>query len=389
LKNCFFLSVLCISLFLVLNNTDFQAQQPTMAGLRSSTYGINPFPDTTWWYNTVNNMASRFSGASPSVIWILGYTTNDGCYLGFPNPNPAATYKKIFFSKKDMNEQYLDAFDNNGVKVWLQVEPGFADVETVIDLVFSQYGHHSCVIGFGVDVEWYKTSAENDYEGVVVTDAEAEAWSTKLKTYNKDYLLFTKHWLQNKMPPTFRTDIVFVNDGQIFSNMSGMVQEFSEWAAAFAPADVAFQFGYEADKNWWSKLTDPPKQIGDALLSKCKNISDLYWVDFTAYDIWPEDFNPTTVNENNITDGFTLYQNYPNPFNPVTTITFSLERPGMVTLNVFNLLGQKIENVFDKKNLSKGEHKFMLDLSGKPSGVYFLNLEFEKHIHMGKIVLLK
>ena len=46
------------------------------AGLRSSVYGFNSFPDTTWWFNATSDMASRFPGEpSPSVIWILGYTT--------------------------------------------------------------------------------------------------------------------------------------------------------------------------------------------------------------------------------------------------------------------------------------------------------------------------
>ena len=43
---------------------------------------------------------------------------------------------------------YLNDFDNRGVKVWLQVEPGLADIETLIDLVLTQYGHHSSIVGF-------------------------------------------------------------------------------------------------------------------------------------------------------------------------------------------------------------------------------------------------
>jgi len=69
-------------------------------------------------------MASRYPGTSPAVIWILGYTTNNGCYLNFPKPNPDSSYSKIYFSNNDGNESYLNDFDDNGVKVWLQVEPG-------------------------------------------------------------------------------------------------------------------------------------------------------------------------------------------------------------------------------------------------------------------------
>ena len=267
------------------------------AGLRSSVYGFNSFPDTTWWLNASSDMAARFYGASPSVIWILGYTTDDGCYLNFPNPYPDSSFDKVSFGNKDDNEVYLDFFDKKGIEVWLQVEPGFANVATLIDLALTQYAHHSCVIGFGVDVEWFKTSAANNDEGEAVTDAEAEVWSSRIKSYNKDYLLFTKHWLIEKMPPTFRTDMVFVDDSQIFQTMDDMVSEFADWAEAFAPAKVAFQYGYNSDKPWWSELSNPPKNIGNEILKRCSNVSDLYWVDFTAYDIWPKDFVPTSVSE--------------------------------------------------------------------------------------------
>ena len=39
--------------------------------------------------------------------------------------------------------------------------------------------------------------------------------------------------------------------------------------------------------SWWSTLADPPRDIGNALLSRIPNTRDLLWVDFTAYDIWP------------------------------------------------------------------------------------------------------
>ena len=66
-----------------------------------------------------------------------------------------------------------------------------------------------------------------------------------------------------------------------------MVNEFTAWGQAFAPAPVGFQFGYQSDKSWWSTLPDPPRNIGNSLLAAVPNTRDLLWVDFTAYDIWP------------------------------------------------------------------------------------------------------
>ncbi|RMI15498.1 MAG: hypothetical protein D6681_04110, partial [Calditrichaeota bacterium] len=47
----------------------------------------------------------------------------------------------------------------------------------------------------------------------------------------------------------------------------------------------------------------------------------------------------------NIPEGFSLRQNYPNPFNPTTTIEFEIQKSGPVTLEIFNLMGQKVASV--------------------------------------------
>ncbi|MGD8779760.1 MAG: T9SS type A sorting domain-containing protein [Ignavibacteria bacterium] len=368
------------------------------AGLRSSVYGFNSFPDTTWWLNATSDMASRFLGEpSPSVIWILGYTTDNGCYLNFPNPTPSTSYTKISFGNKDDNESYLNFFDRKGIKVWLQVEPGFADVSTIIDLVLTQYRHHSSVIGFGVDVEWYKTSSANNDEGEAVTDSVAEAWSTKVNSYNENYLLFTKHWLVSKMPPTFRTNMVFVDDSQFFNNLNGMVNEFKDWADFFAPAKVAFQFGYNGDKHWWGNLTDPPKNIGNEILNKCPNTSDLYWVDFTAYDIWPEDFNPTLIPDDfSLSEGFKLYHNYPNPFNPATKIYFTIPNvvdaycPSTihVILKVYDILCGEVATLVNEEK-SAGSYEVVFDAANLSSGVYYYQLKVESFVKTRKMLLLR
>jgi hypothetical protein len=211
--------------------------------------------------------------------------SNSGCQLGFPNPTPGTTYPNVTFKSTDENEAYLNAFDAAGVKVWLQVEPGDADMLTLIDLVMRQYSRHPSVIGFGIDVEWYKKKGNPN--GKAVTDAEASVWVSKLQTFNSSYLIFTKHWLKEKMPPTFRNSIVFINDGQGVRSMDALVDVFAAWGQAFYPAPVGFQYGYSKDKRWWKELANPPRDIGNAILNRVPNTTDLLWVEFTATDIWP------------------------------------------------------------------------------------------------------
>jgi hypothetical protein len=256
------------------------------AGLRASPYGIDPFPGASWWIDSTTDMASRFQDASPAVLWLVGEIMFPvSCRLSFPNPNPGATYPDVLFMETDEYEAHFTAFDQAGVKVWLSVEPGNADVVTLINLTLAHYGHHSCIAGFAVDGEWYQK--KGNHNGKAITDAEAQTWSELVRSYNPNYLLVTKHWLIEKMPPTYRTGMVFVDDSQGFGSLEAMVNEFTAWGQAFAPAAVGFQYGYSGDKRWWKNLSDPPGDIGIAILTNVPNTTDLFWVDFTADEIWP------------------------------------------------------------------------------------------------------
>jgi hypothetical protein len=55
----------------------------------------------------------------------------------------------------------------------------------------------------------------------------------------------------------------------------------------FAPAPVAFQYGYPDDRVRWRKLKDPLVDIGKAILKTIPNTTALYWVDFTVLDVFP------------------------------------------------------------------------------------------------------
>lgn len=255
---------------------------PFGAGFRFSTYGPPYDPGATYWADFAKNMAERFDGAPPQIIWIVGNVSGTGTQLTFfgQSANP-----QIHFSMKDRNEEALTLFDALGAQVWLQVEPGNAPVEELIELVLKKYAHHPSVIGVGVDVEWYKSTDKP--EGQAVSDADARLWRDTARKFNPTYRLFLKHWAVEKMPPTERAGIVFVDDSQGVASRDALVSEFETWGKTFAPAQVGFQFGYPADKKWWGALQDPPTEIGSALRAKIPNLAGVYWVDFSAFDIFP------------------------------------------------------------------------------------------------------
>jgi hypothetical protein len=83
-----------------------------------------------------------------------------------------------------------------------------------------------------------------------------------------------------------------------------------------------------------------------------------------------------------------LGASYPNPFNPVTTIPFNIVHPGHVTLEVFNILGEKVVTLVEGM-MSVGEYNVQFDGEGLSSGVYTYSLRTGESVESGKVTLLK
>lgn len=80
------------------------------------------------------------------------------------------------------------------------------------------------------------------------------------------------------------------------------------------------------------------------------------------------------VRTSTMSDMFELYQNYPNPFNPRTVIEFNLPVPSIVTLKVYNVLGQEIRRVTGNEEMDEGLKEVEFDATALPSGIYFYQL---------------
>ena len=352
------------------------------AGFRASRlyhiYPDNKFPPKEYWLKVGLGMADKFEKAQPAGIWIVGLYMDSGhVALGFPSPG--GEYDKIDFSDEDLNEDYLTYFDENNIKVWLQVEPGSASIDTLMMLVMERYKHHPSVIGFGIDIEWYKADVE--YEGAKVTDDEAEHWDTTLRQIDTSYSLFIKHYNTNWMPPTYRGNIFFVDDSQIFNNLQQMVNEYIDWGETFAPNYSGFQFGYNADRHWWSDFDDPPKTIGQTLFDNIPECKGVFWVDFTVTEIFPL---AIPVHAESDANSISLSVN-PNPVAQKSKISFKLEKPANVKIEVINVSGYSF-TLQNKTRLSKGEHRISIDNHLLKQGLYFVRVIVDNQIYTTKFV---
>jgi len=102
---------------------------------------------------------------------------------------------------------------------------------------------------------------------------------------------------------------------------------------------------------------------------------------------------PTATEDNTVHPVTALKGNFPNPFNPTTTIYYSLKTDDQVSIEIYNLLGQKVKTLLNGK-VRSGDHSLVWDGkddSGKPvsSGIYFYKMASGRFTSSRKMILMK
>lgn len=80
--------------------------------------------------------------------------------------------------------------------------------------------------------------------------------------------------------------------------------------------------------------------------------------------------------------------NYPNPFNPRTTITYSIEKAGQVSLIIYNVMGRQVAELVNGRRQA-GEYSITWNAATMPTGVYVAVLSAGTNSVTKKILLLK
>jgi hypothetical protein len=112
--------------------------------------------------------------------------------------------------------------------------------------------------------------------------------------------------------------------------------------------------------------------------------------------LWAKMTEPVTSIEKEliVPKAFALEQNYPNPFNPTTTINYSLKENVDVKLVIYNVMGQKIATLVDKKQAA-GSYQLTWDSTNQfgmrvATGIYFYRLiAGDKFVKTNKMLLIK
>lgn len=144
-------------------------------------------------------------------------------------------------------------------------------------------------------------------------------------------------------------------------------------------------------------LVQGTADIGKNQVFRCYRYGPNYSA-FTGKDLSPGDpieIYPTIGTDDEITTPtqFYLFDNYPNPFNPSTTIEFSIIDQSLVTITIYDILGNEIRRLLND-TLEPGLNNITwngLDSKGNPvsSGVYLYNLNTGQNSLTKKMILLR
>jgi hypothetical protein len=245
-----------------------------------------------WWIRWAKSFAASVPAAGPvvpTIIQVVSVYQEDGStrfQLTKPENYHGPTYRMDFKPGPLDHERALTAYDRYGVSAIIQLEPGDANVLACLGVAQKAFGHHPCVIGYGLDAEWYRTKESYDKAGIPLSDDEVRQWVWKVRSCNPDHTFFIKHWRPSHLPPTYRhPNLWFLSDSQDFPSLGKFMEDFRYWQHACRHHTVGYQYGYESDRQWWSRLSRPTVEISLIILNDIPGTRFLFWVDFTANSV--------------------------------------------------------------------------------------------------------
>ncbi|MDH3269600.1 MAG: T9SS type A sorting domain-containing protein, partial [Ignavibacteria bacterium] len=205
--------------------------------------------------------------------------------------------------------------------------------------------------------------------------------------YDGGYQIFPRYYATDFLPPgTIPVELTS------FSAISNGNTVTINWSTASETNNQ----GFEIQRNNGGEFYAIGFVSGNGTTTEMNNYS---YVDRNLiagsynYRIKQVDFNgryeySNVINVDVAPEQFELSQNYPNPFNPSTTISFSIPQSSIVTLKVFNTLGQEVKTLINQ-NMESGVHSISFDASELNSGIYFYRLDAGQFSEVRKMTLIK
>jgi hypothetical protein len=143
----------------------------------------------------------------------------------------------------------------------------------------------------------------------------------------------------------------------------------------FGNTYVTTYSGYGQVYRYDPEFTDPPELIstphnGPAGIDYNRNENILAVPNYNWNSISLIDIVPASIGDDILPENYFAVKNYPDPFNAYTTIEYMLPSSADVTIEVFDMLGRKVETLFSGM-LPGGVHRINWNADENSSGIYY------------------
>ncbi len=167
-----------------------------------------------------------------------------------------------------------------------------------------------------------------------------------------------------------------------------------EWKSATEVNSYGYEIQKKTSENNWTKVgfvqgagnSNSPKKysfVDKNLVGGTKFVYRLKVIDIDGSFEYSDEINVEVKPAK-----FELLQNYPNPFNPTTNIRFTLPETQNVKLDVYNMLGEKVTTLLDRK-MEAGFHSVNFDASQLSNGIYIYRIQAGNFTQVKKMILMK
>ena len=294
-------------------------------------------------------------------------------------------------------------FSSNAIIPPFLSKPVFSNMANNVKWRINSHNQTQCLLQ-------RKYSEEPEFKTIAALGAEADSFTddmldmpSSLKTFDTTSVYYrviarnsSDSSISNITTDVVATSSVLPVELQGFSASTADNKIFLKWNTVTEIQNYGFDVEKET-KGEWKKIGFVKGNGNSNSLKKYTfTDTDLSGSSRLAYRLKQIDFDgrynySPVVEVNAVPDKFELLQNYPNPFNPATKIAYSIPKAGIVTLTVYNILGEKVSQLINEYK-EPGRYKYELNAGHSglfSSGIYFYSLKLNSNILTKKMLLIK
>ena len=238
-------------------------------------------------------------------------------------------------------------------------------------------------------------------DGIPISDNITTNYFVDNEVNGSSFMYYVKAVYVNPDGESKPSNMVEISVRKPPKNITAVLDEYKVFLSWEPPdnIDPKYFLGYNVYRNF-SLLNSSPIAITNFLdISAIPDYDNIYNVSAVYYVGESEAIStniktPVSDNNSNILPLTTmLHTNYPNPFNPETNISFSVKEPSVVSIEIFNIRGQKVRQLING-HYESGFYEVIWDGTDNwnnsvSSGVYFYRMQAGEYKDVKRMVLMK